>query len=78
LVKQEPTLLKNLSDAPLMGRLLVLSTNNRLGWKGENTSFYGNSEITDKKWLVKLAPGVNVTKLFSSSLTARQNKLESF
>jgi hypothetical protein len=34
LVKQEPTLLKNLSGALLEGRLLALHTNNRLGWKG--------------------------------------------
>ncbi len=34
LVKQEPTLLKNISDATLQDRLLDLSTNNRLGWKG--------------------------------------------
>ncbi len=26
--------MKNLPDAPLLGRLLVLPTNNRLGWKG--------------------------------------------
>jgi hypothetical protein len=34
LAKQEPTLLKNFSGAPLLGRLLSLPTNNRLGWKG--------------------------------------------
>jgi hypothetical protein len=33
-VKKELALLKNLSDAPLLGRLLALPTNNRLGWKG--------------------------------------------
>ena len=26
--------MKHLSDAPLLGRLLALPTNNRLGWKG--------------------------------------------
>jgi hypothetical protein len=34
LVKQEPTLMKNLSGAPLWGRFLALPTNNTLGWNG--------------------------------------------
>jgi hypothetical protein len=33
-VKQEPTHVKHLSGAPFKGRLLALSTNNRLGFKG--------------------------------------------
>jgi hypothetical protein len=34
LVKMEPILLNNLSDAPLLGKLLALPTNNRLGCRG--------------------------------------------
>jgi hypothetical protein len=43
LVKQDPTLLKKLLEAPLYGSLLALPTNNRLGWNslpGTNTLAY--------------------------------------
>ncbi len=32
--RQEPTQVEHLTGAPLLGRLLVLPTNNTLGWKG--------------------------------------------
>ncbi len=45
----EPTRVKHLSGALLWGRLLVLPTNTRLGWKGlpgKNTlAYYGNPQI---------------------------------
>jgi hypothetical protein len=67
LVKQEPTLLKSLSDAPLKGRLLALPTKNRLGWKGllgKNTlAYYG------QKSFITLGPGPNNLKPFSLIFT---------
>jgi len=33
-VRQEPTHVKHISGAPIKGRLLALSTNNRQDWKG--------------------------------------------
>ncbi len=46
-VRQEPTQVKNLLEAPLNNRLLALPTNNRVGWKGlpgANTlAYYKNS-----------------------------------
>jgi hypothetical protein len=46
----EPTQVKHLLGASPQGRLLALTTNNRLGWKGlpgiNNLAYYGNPEIT--------------------------------
>ncbi len=44
MVKQESILLKSLSYAPLLGRLLALPTSNRLGWK----------DLAGKAWLERL------------------------
>ena len=60
LVKQVPTPLKNLSDAPLWGRLLALLTNNRLSWKGlpgTNTSLLRKCVNRRQKSFITLAPG---------------------
>ncbi len=52
-VRLEPNKVKHLSGAPLKGRLLALSTNIRLGWKGlteTNTpAYYENLLITAVK-----------------------------
>jgi hypothetical protein len=62
-VKQEPTPLKNLSGAPLEGRLLALPTNNRLGWIGlpwTNTlAYYEILKIMEKKFY-NIGPRVGV------------------
>jgi hypothetical protein len=59
--------LKNLSDAPLMGRLLTLPTNNRLCWKGltgTNTlAYYEKSELTAVKSFLTLATGASIIEL---------------
>ncbi len=56
--------MKQLSGAPLYGRLLALPTNNRLGWKGlsgANTVAY---HLRRKKSFITWAPGANL-KTFS-------------
>jgi hypothetical protein len=72
LVKQEPTLLKNLSDAPLRGRLLALPANNRLSWiglQGTNTlAYYENSQLKAVKSFIILAPANSMAKLKQARL----------
>ncbi len=68
-VRQETTQVKHLSGAPLSDRLLAVSTNNRLGWKGlpgaNALAHYENSQLMAVKSFITLDPGVNVIKLFS-------------
>ncbi len=63
-VRHEPTTAKRLSGAPLYGRLLVVPTNIRLGWKSlpetNILTYYENFLITDKKSFIKLAPEVKL------------------
>ncbi len=63
-----------------MGRHLALFEIIKLDWEGlpgTNTlAYYKNSKITFVKSFLTLGQGVNVTKLFSSSLSKRPNKLE--
>ncbi len=63
LVKQETTLLKNISGAPLYDRLLNLPTNNRLGRKGlpgtNALTYYEKSQITAVKRFIILCPGID-------------------
>ncbi len=62
--------MKCLSGAPLYGKLLALPTNVRLGWKSlprTNTlAYYKSLEITAVKSFITLAPGQNITKLFTA------------
>jgi hypothetical protein len=73
---------KNLSGAPHYGKLLALPMSIRLGWKGllgtDTLAYYENSQITDMKSFITLAPGFNVTKLFYLITDAPKNKLECF
>jgi len=66
-VRLEPTRVKQLSAAPLQGRLLDLPTYIRLGWKslrGTNTLPYlKNSWITNKKTFITLVPGSKFKKI---------------
>ncbi len=59
-VRPEPTLMKHLSGAPLLGSLMTLLTNNRLGWlglPGTNTLSYKELfYITVVKSFMKLTP----------------------
>ncbi len=52
--------MKNLTDIPLLGRLLALPTNNRLSWKGlpgTNTlAYYKNARLTAVNRFITLAP----------------------
>jgi hypothetical protein len=63
-----------------IGRLVALSTNIRLGWKGlsvTNTlAYYQHWQITAVKSFITSSPRANVLKLFSLELTSRPNKLE--
>ncbi len=72
--------MKILSGVPLYGKLLALPMSIRLGWKGllgTNTlAHYENSQITDMKSFITLAPGFNVSKLFFFVTDAPKNKLE--
>ncbi len=82
MVKQELTLLKNILDPPLQGRLLNLPTNNRLDWKGllgiKLSSFLQKFVNHGQKSFITLGPGVNVIKLFCPQFAYFRNRLECF
>ena len=66
--RPEQTYLEHLSDASFLGKLLVLTANVRLGWKGFlgiNALVYSSclSATTTIKSLKTFPPGVNVIKL---------------
>jgi hypothetical protein len=60
-VRPEPITVEHLSGTLLLGRLLTLSTNLRLGWKGltgTNTlAYYKHSLIAVVKSFITLTPG---------------------
>ncbi len=64
----EPTWKEHLKDAPILGILLALLKNFRLGWKCQaetnNLAYYEDSQSMDIKSFITLAPGSNVIKLF--------------
>ncbi len=64
--KAGPYLLKNLSDAPLKGRLLALPINNTLGGEslpGTNTlAYYQKTQHTAVKSFITSATGFSVIK----------------
>ncbi len=72
--------MKLLSGAPLTGRLLILPTNIRLGWKalpGTNTVAYHEHLSTTAIISFKiLGPGADVVKLFCQQITVFPDKLE--
>ncbi len=80
LVRQDPTQVKHLSGAPLKGRLMALSTNNRLGWNGllgANTlAYYENSQLTTVNSFITLAPGRIIIKLLRLQFTDVCYKIE--
>jgi hypothetical protein len=61
---------EHLSGTTLLGWLLALSTNIKLGWKRlarTNTLVYSKySSIKDVKRFITMSPGPNVIKLFTS------------
>ncbi len=61
--------MKHLSDALLIGRLLALPANIRLGWKGlpgiNALAYYEKSSLTAVKFFITLATGVHVINLFA-------------
>jgi len=67
---------KYLSDAPILGKLLALHANIRLGWKwfpGTNSlAYFENSDITTVKFFITLAPSANVKRL--GLITEAHNK----
>ncbi len=60
--------MKSLSGASLLGRLLSLPTNIRLGWPGwpvtNALAYYEKSYLTAVKSFITLAPADNVIKPF--------------
>ncbi len=52
---------------PLFGKLLVITTNIRLGWKGLSginpLAYFKHLSITGIKYFIKLTPGANVMKI---------------
>jgi len=64
--------LDDFSDASLLGKLLVLPANVRLDWKvfvrHKHSSLFGLIVSNEEKKFIRFAPGVNVIKLFPSSL----------
>jgi len=66
----EPTELEQLSDASLLGKLLVLPANVRLDWKiiasTNALAYLAASSATKEKRFITLTPGANVIKLFTA------------
>ncbi len=72
LVRQEPTLVKHLSGAPLQCRLLALATNNRLGWKACQMLtlqlFIKICNLQREKSIITLSPGGKLMNYQNSSI----------
>ncbi len=62
--RPEPTQLEHLSDASLLGKLLVLSTNVRLDWKVNMNAlaYLASSSATKEKSFITMTPSVKVIK----------------
>ncbi len=58
-VRPEPTRVKNLSGAPLQGRLLASPTNIRLGWKGKHFSLLRKSVNYGRKSFIVQVPDLS-------------------
>ncbi len=60
--------MEDLSDASILGKLLVLPANVRLDWKVmasyKQSSLFGLIVSDKEKSFIKMTPGVNVIKLF--------------
>jgi hypothetical protein len=77
--KPEQAQLEDLSDISFLGKLLVLPAKFRVDLKViaryKHSILFGLIICNEEKSFITLTPGVNVTKLFSSSLTKRPNVL---
>ena len=65
--RPEQTQLEDLSDASLLGKLLVLPANVRLDWKVvaryKHSSLFGFIISNEGEKIVTLTPGVNLIKM---------------